>query len=222
MEDLDYGITPNKSSLNNEDNLSPIENKQEILFNNPLYSKAISKVNDEDEDENYDLSYLARNYKRVLVACLIGDKTINNLFYKKIISKELYKKETRKLILFPVSLKILKNVLHLNNTIQVDSEKLEELNHMALILEKKDKDDNKHISYYFRSFPSGRAALSIYCLLFAFYLNNKLIIILNLIFTFIINCTVILSNRHHPKDIYFGFFLGYSVFNFTNLLFSYL
>ena len=89
-------------------------------------------------------------------------------------------------------------------------------------LEKKDKTDKKDISYYFRSFPSGRAALSIYCLLFSFYLKDKLIIIFNLIFTFIINCSVILGNRHHPKDIYFGFFLGYSVFHFTNLLFSYL
>jgi hypothetical protein len=135
MEDLDYGITPNKSSINNETNLSPIEDNEDKLFNNPLYSKTLNKVNNEDNEDNYNLTFLARNYRRVLVACLIGNKTVDNLIYKKIISKKLYNTEASKLILFPINLKILKNILHYNNIIQIDSENLEQLNHMGLILE---------------------------------------------------------------------------------------
>ena len=56
-------------------------------------------------------------------------------FYNKIIDEELLTKEKNKLIFFSASIKILKNVLHFNNIVQVDSIFLTEFNHMAIELD---------------------------------------------------------------------------------------
>jgi membrane-associated phospholipid phosphatase len=182
-----------------------INDEEYLQLYQPIYAKYKKEVFPKYTDmviQPFLLSLLLVNeYKIQIIKYLIG--LILNQFII-IISKRLFKHPRP----FTLSELIIPDTNNDNN-VQINK-----------LIQK--RNDNKDISYYFRSFPSGRAALSIYCLLFAFYLNNKLIIILNLIFTFIINCTIIISNRHHPKDLYFGFFIGYTTFNLTNHLFSYL
>ncbi|VVU94716.1 hypothetical protein CPAV1605_441 [seawater metagenome] len=127
MEDLDYGITPNKN--NSESN---ILNKPKNIYN-PFFTKKMETT--EEEDHNIDITYLSRNYRRILVLCLMGNDPVNENFYNKIINEELLTKEKNKLIFFSANIKILKNVLHFNNVVQVDSIFLTEFNHMAIELD---------------------------------------------------------------------------------------
>jgi len=128
MEDLDNGIQINKKEV------EPIKNNQSII-GNPFFSTKLKNPNDDlDHDVDIDLTFVSKNYNRVLILCLLGKKPVNSDFYNNRIDMNILNEEGNNLILIESSIKILKNVIHFNNVIQVSSVYLELYNHQCLEL----------------------------------------------------------------------------------------
>ena len=128
MEDLDNGIQINKKEV------QPIKNKHNII-GNPFFNTKLKNPNDElDNEIEIDLTFLSKNYNRVLILCLLGKKPVNSEFYNERIDSNILNEERNNLILIESSIKILKNVIHFNNVIQVSSVYLELYNHQSLEL----------------------------------------------------------------------------------------
>jgi hypothetical protein len=131
MSDLDFGINSN----NTIEKTSPVE-VNNLLIHNPFFNKKLESDQDEHHHEQkHDIVYYCKNYKRLLILCLLGKEPVSDTFYNKLVFLNEYQKMKSNLILIEANLKILKNVIHFNNIIQVNSSYLEDFNHSEIDLD---------------------------------------------------------------------------------------
>ena len=126
MTDLDFGIIPNTNES---------QETEDIMIHNPFFNKKLESDLEELDQQEVDITYLCRNYKRLLVLCLLGKQPVSkNIYNKKIGIQDLDSNKT-KLVLTESNIKVLKNIIHFNNVIQVSSTYLEMFNHFDLDLD---------------------------------------------------------------------------------------
>lgn len=124
MQDLDYGILNNKK-------ISVVSDSGKTEIRNPFFNKKLEI----DEVEDVNLNILSKNYRRILVLCLMGNNPVNPELYNSKLSLDQLSQEKNNLVLQSASIKVLKSTLHLNDIIQVDSEYLEIFNHNNIELD---------------------------------------------------------------------------------------
>ena len=137
MNDLDFGINSNNNVDNNTDSVC-IDDKDPIsdtLIHNPFFNKKLQNLDGEVNNEINDIVQLCKNYNRLLILCKQGQKPVKDIFYNKLIFLKDYQDMKNHLILIEANIKVLKNILHFNNVIQVDSSYLEDFNHTEIILD---------------------------------------------------------------------------------------
>ena len=143
MNDLDFGVNSNNNietntsnGINNSDT-----NVSDTLIHNPFFNKRLEMDPDDMEkigggqEQEIDIVYLCKNYKRLLIICLLGKTPISNSFYNKLVFLKEYQKMKSNLILIEANMKVLKNIIHFNNIIQVNSTYLEDFNHGGIELD---------------------------------------------------------------------------------------
>ena len=94
MQDLDYGILNNKK-------ISVVSDSGKTEIRNPFFNKKLEI----DEIEDVDLNILSRNYKRILVLCLMGNNPVNPILYNSKLSLEQLSQEKNNLVLQSASIK---------------------------------------------------------------------------------------------------------------------
>ena len=136
MNDLDFGITSNNTIA--KDTSSEEGVSQNVLIHNPFFNKKLEKEYEQEQEQDehsHDIVHLCKNYSRLLILCLIGKEPVSNSFYNKLVFINEYQQMKNNLILIEANMKVLKNVIHFNNIIQVNSTYLEDFNHSGIELD---------------------------------------------------------------------------------------
>ena len=137
MNDLDFGINSN-NTVEKSSNYYEEDDNTNILIHNPFFNKNL-ELDKEDQDitdtNEYNIVHLCKNYHRLLILCLLGKEPVSDSFYNKLIFIKDYNKMKKNLILVESNMKILKNIIHFNNIIQVNSVNLKDFNHSDIELD---------------------------------------------------------------------------------------